>query len=472
MDEPIKARVQALRSEDTWSIVTQAIIISLVSVVAIFLLHPLLGVRDADGFAYIIGAHSLHEGNGYRDLVGDPLNHWPPGYSLLLSISGNAIRAATNINYCSFGATVGLFYYILRQSTWSWQAALGFSVGLGAGFFRLLANSAHADILTYALFLAALCGLGESRRLLSSLLWALLIPVKLIAVVFLPAAIAADVLVPRRHVRELLYAYVPGVVASGACVAGVLVFNHLTLHEWLPSSYGESTVESLLSGAKQFAFSIPREFLFSWHGTLKSPLPLAAFCVCSLLIGLSLLSLRPAPGRRWYTAYGVLCLVFSALLLLVRAYIPNIRLLGYGVMVLPLGFRPQPWANPIWLLYGVMSLITGIADAMTVNSLGVMDPRYAALAAQVSLKYAGKNPVATNSFHILDLHQSIPSVPVADYNEARHYDKFLWVTLPNYDPAVIAVTPMAPPGSGWCEESKFDGGAMFSRCSAPSSSPN
>jgi hypothetical protein len=310
MLKPNKAGFQVLRKEQTWPIVTQAIVISLVSIIAMFLLHPVLGVRDADGFAYIIGARSLHEGNGYRDLVGDPLNHWPPGYSLLLSVSGNVLRAATNINYCSFGATIGLFYYILRQSTWTWQAALGLSIGLGAGFFRLLANSAHADILTYALFLAALCGVGESRRLLSSLLWALLIPVKLIAVVFFPAAIGADLMVLRRPVQQLLYAYIPGAIAAVACVAGILVFNDLTLHQWLPASYEESTVGSLVSGAKGFAFSIPREFLFSWHGTLRSPFPMTAFCVSSLLIALSVLSLRPAPGRGWYTANGILCLVF------------------------------------------------------------------------------------------------------------------------------------------------------------------
>src|SRR2546427_9424391 len=52
----------------------------------IFLLHARLGVADVDGYAYLIGARSLHEGNGYRGLTGEAFNHWPPGYSLLLSV--------------------------------------------------------------------------------------------------------------------------------------------------------------------------------------------------------------------------------------------------------------------------------------------------------------------------------------------------------------------------------------------------
>src|SRR5690348_14581955 len=99
--------------------------LALLATVIIFLLHPLLGVRDVDGYAYVMGARSLHEGNGYRDLLNESLIHWPPGYSLLLSLFGNSILFATIVNYVSFGATVGLLYYLLRQSAWSWQAALG-----------------------------------------------------------------------------------------------------------------------------------------------------------------------------------------------------------------------------------------------------------------------------------------------------------------------------------------------------------
>ncbi len=50
----------------------------------------------------------------------------------------------------------GLLYYLLRVCGWAWQASIRLSVALASGFFRLLASEAHADILTYAVFLAGL----------------------------------------------------------------------------------------------------------------------------------------------------------------------------------------------------------------------------------------------------------------------------------------------------------------------------
>jgi hypothetical protein len=63
----------------------------------------------------------------------------------------------------------------------------------------VLGHTAHPDVATYALFFAALL-LASSRnqRLLPSMLWSLLIPVKLIAVTFLPAAAGADRLISQK----------------------------------------------------------------------------------------------------------------------------------------------------------------------------------------------------------------------------------------------------------------------------------
>src|SRR6266576_3067063 len=122
----------SLSEKRIWSF-TPALILACVAISLLFVLHPRLGVRDEDGYAYIMGARSLHEGNGYRSLTGEAFNHWPPGYSLLLSVFPDGIAAATVINYLSFGAAVGLLYYLLRQSGWSWQAAGGFAIVLASG---------------------------------------------------------------------------------------------------------------------------------------------------------------------------------------------------------------------------------------------------------------------------------------------------------------------------------------------------
>src|SRR5260370_9729314 len=101
---------------------------------------------------------------------------------------------------------------------------------------------------------------------------------------------------------------------------------------------------------------------------------------------------------------------------------------------------------------------------MNVNTLCSNDPRYAEPAAEFRSHYVGSEIVATNAFHILDLHENIPSNPVDDYAQADHYQKFLWVTLPQFDAVASSVTRMPHPGKEWCEEKSFSGGVLFTRC--------
>jgi hypothetical protein len=454
------------READRRTVFTSAATLACASVAFIFLLHPRLGIRDVDGYAYIMGARSLHGGNGYRDLTGEALNHWPPGYSLVLSVFPNAISAALVLNYLSFGAATGLLFYLLRERDWSWQSALGFSMVLGSGFFRLLANEAHADILSYALFLVALgLFMRGPTRTLPAFMWALLIPVKLIAAVFLPPAIAADWDAGRKNWNGLIRSYLPAAIASAAGVVSILAFNMLTMRTWVPSSHEASSTRLLVTGAKSFATSIPRTFLFGWHGPIMAKIPRVAFPICMILAASCLFSLRPSRAGRPFRVYGIVFLICSALLLCVRSFDPSARLVGYGLIALMLGFRPEKWANNIWMAYGIVALTIGIVNGTTVNSLGINDPRYASLAIEFDRYYHSRETVASNSFHILDIHAGIPSVPVANEDQASAaYREFLWVTLPRFDAVTTAVTPMQRPGSDWCQERQLSGGVMFVRC--------
>jgi len=442
-----------------------ATLVALLSIGAIFALHPTLGVGDADGFAYLIGARSMRAGLGYVDLIGNPLNHWPPGYSLLLSLFPDDIAAAKLINYCSFGIATGLLYFLLTKAGWSWQSALGLSLTASSGFMRLLAKDAHADILTYAAFFVAICLVVQfpQRRLAPTVLWAALIPVKLIAVAFLPSAIAADIL-SRRDWRKMLREYWPGAIANSLALISIVLFNMLTIHAAISPSLHNSSAVSLSENLRTFLYSIPREFLFGWHGSISSRFPFTAFLICSFLALLCACSLRVRAEGSWFLWYGVAFLACAAVLLFVRSYTPSARLVGYGLFSLLLGARPAKWASYIWLLYGAASLLVAIMNATTVNSMGSLDPRYANLAAQVRASISDDKLIATNSFHILDLNANIASVPIEDYSTISKYQYFLWVTLPRYDPIATAVTTIGPPGADWCVEAKFDGGILYQRC--------
>jgi hypothetical protein len=447
-----------------------AVLIACTVTILLFVIHPRLGVRDVDGYAYIMGARSLHLGHGYRSLTGETFNHWPPGYSLFLSVFSGSLVAAQVINYLAAGIAAGFLYFLLRQSEWSWQAACGLVVTLSAGFFRLMASAVHADVLTYAIFLVAICSVArrpESKKLLASLLWAVLIPVKLIAVVFIPPAAVADIVASGEKSKLLFRGYLIPAIAAIVGTTSVLVFNHITIQAWIPGSHGHSTLRTLSADMRMFVVSIPRELLFGWHGSVAASFPRFAFPICLILAAICICSLRPNPRRRWLIVYAVSCLACSALLLAVRHYDTSVRLVGYGLLVLLAGLRPAKWANLSWLLYGVASLVTGLANAMLVNSLGSADPRYSYLAAEVKPYYQGTGPVATNSFHILDLYANIPSEPVTNWGEAAQYETFLWVTLPSFDPGASPVTPMEHPGTDWCEKQHFQGAVLFYRCAGP-----
>jgi hypothetical protein len=442
-----------------------ALLVALIAAAAFFAMQPRLGILDADGYAYAMGARDIRAGLGYRGLMGDPFNHWPPGYSLILSLFADPVGAAWVINGLSFGATLGLLYLLARRHDWTWAAALGLSAGLGAGFFRIVASDVHADILTYAVFLGGLIlATARPARTLPAIAWSVLIPIKFIAVAFLPPAVLADFVAAPKDVWGLVRRYLPGGLIAIAITAAVLVYNQVTIGTWMSASHASSSLRDLIAGAKGFVISIPREFLFGWYGSLAGLLPKLFFGASMVLLAICALSLKPSANGRWLRWYGAGFLVCCVVLLCVRSFDPSVRLSAYGLVALLVGMRPLRWANWAWLLYGLVALAAAGVDAATTNDLGANDPRYAQLASQVGAYDKDRDVVASNAYHLLDLHAGIPSAPVSDYADAAPYKLFFWVTLPSYDAVATTVAPMPAPPAGWCKVRQFEGGALYQRC--------
>jgi hypothetical protein len=442
-----------------------ATMLGCLSILFLSFLHPRIGIRDWDGWSYLIGAMSLHKGNGYRDPEGNPLNRWPIGYSFVLSLFSDPVRGAQVVNYLSYGVAIAFLYLLLRRRGWTWQSALGLTVTLGAGFFRLLATMVHADILTYAVFFAALFFVthGGGRSLPGSA-WAGLFAFKFIAILFLPPAIVADWLTLRLRPGALVRRYLPAVLATAAAVVFILVFDFLTERSLIPAGHESLTLENLARAGRSFVLNSFRAFIFDWYGSVRTPFGTGAFAICLILIALCLASLRAKAQGRWLRVYGVTWLVCAALLLLVRWYETSPRLVGYGMIALILGFNPTKRANWLWMMLGTASLLTGLVNGMTVNSSGGNDGRYAAVAKQLRDYYRGEDVIATNSTVFIYADAKVAEVDDPVLAQTQDFRKFLWVTLPQYDGVQEMVAASPRPGRGWCEERRFTGAVLFARC--------
>ena len=311
----------------------------MISIVFLWILQPNIGIRSVDAYAYIVGSFSIHDGKGYVSLGGELLNHWPPGYSFILSLFSSPIFAAQIINYLSFGLSIGLIYFLARKNNWACSSALGFSLAIGFGFFRSLVNNVMPDILTYAVFLLACAIFFEKLtvpRVWSYLFWAVLIPLKLIAVVFIPAAIFTRIWITgiscvRRQRGEFLIASLLWSFFLGS----ILVFNYISLGVLIPASHGGPDIHSILQELKSFASSIPRFFLSHWYGTIKNLNYFLLFSI-ELLIGVVCLLTLKLKDKKFFV-FSIILIFFFLLLQCVREYGGAVRLTGYGfcMVVLP-----------------------------------------------------------------------------------------------------------------------------------------
>ena len=436
----------------------QAAFIGLASALTLLGVSARIGVRDSDAFAYVVAAYSLQHATGYRTLTGEPLNHWPPGYSWLLSLFADPLAAALLINACAFGAAVALTYALSRRAGWSTSTAASLAAVLGAGFFRHLATNAEPDIVVYATFLAAAYLLWVGRpgmRIGALALLSALVPLKLIAIPFTPAAVLTTVVTKRIGTRwELGLAVTTWLLG----VASVCVFNDLTIGAIIPDSHPPATFASFAENLALFPRSVLRDLVSFWAGSIFSMRGLVFFGTL-LLAGVSALAtLRVRRSQRWLLLWGSSVLVLSLGMELARDFSADARLLAYGLLVLLCGVRPAlATARTRWLTYAALAVVTAVVEGQSTDPYGLNDPRYASTARDVVAAGLPPGPLYTNAPRVLDLHERIPTIGVADASaiaEPRTSDVYLQFDEPG----------AAPEPAGWCRAWRIPGAALFRRC--------
>ena len=459
-----------------WNLHNLAICGFLFIAMAIFFvsLYRSIGVNDIDAYAYIQGAHSLRWGLAYVDAGGNALDHWPPGYSLLLSTFKDPLQASYWINALSLATATSALFVLALQSTWPRLPAIGFAGAFGCGFLNSLAAEAKPDILAYAVFLIATCLVLQDRpvrRTIGFVLVSVLIPVKLIAVVFFPAFLLHDAW--KLKLSEMFERWAEYLIASSvwsASVIAILVFNLKTSDTIVPPSHGVVSLNTLLFEVWRFVQDFFRAFLANWYGSIRPPMHLIVFATVRIAGVLALASLRLNPRGQKVRDTGLAVLCLSWALELVRVYYAGPRLMGFGLLLILLGCAPKAAAGSRWVAYGAACFAAAILNTLLVDRSGAAHPRYAAMAQQIEPFLDPTKRLYTNSLWLVDVHLGKLSIPIHERPpESSDAVCFLHVRLPNYDAVGAKVWPIAVPTETWTSVAEVDGASLF--CRVPDRSP-
>jgi hypothetical protein len=427
-------------------------------------MHPRISVTDSDAYNYIQGAYSFQAGHGYKNLNGETLNIEPPGYSLLLSRFGSPLRAAFAINYFSLALAAGLVYLLAENAGWSSLASAGLALVLGVGFFRDLAKFAKPDILNYAIFLLGVrCVADNSARLrtVGGCLWAFLAPLKLVSVVFVPAMIASDCLLlsERRPLSSARYAII--VVIWVCAVAGIFVFNYLTIGAMLVPVINAGLPHRLISGFGKFGFFFFRAFLANWYGSIRQWEAYVPFCLVLIIALICLSTLRPYRCGRRYMYLGGAIFGLTWLLLIVSHFDTDPRIMAYGLLVMLLALRPIAGAQRYWLAYACATVLLALANSLTTNSLGANDPRYAMLGREIASVSLPRAEIVSNSEHLLDLQARVPTEPVHRLADVPAGALLMRINLQSFDAISVSTWPIEEPPTDWTVIARWPDAALY-----------
>ncbi|MDB6118654.1 MAG: hypothetical protein JWO08_2435 [Verrucomicrobiaceae bacterium] len=442
------------------------VLAGLFTIIVACLLQHRIGITDVDAENYLLGARSLALGQGYVDDFGIPLNHWPPGYSLLLSWWPDPKFGALVINMACLGLAVAQTLVLASRMGWGRAHSLALSLALGFGLYLSIAQFSKPDILGYVVFLAAILSYSGGTfkgRVLGCVLCSLLIPFKLIAVTFAPGILLAELIHfgPRPFFKTRWREVMIAGLAWGICLGGLLWYNALTLKTATPDSYAAASLHSVLAEVVRFFSDLFRSGLAFWYGSIRASSVITPFTIVAVLGLACLLSLRRSNGWSLTFKRGVAILAFCWGLEFYRIYFANPRLMGYGMILMLIGMQPLPKSTPLWCAYAAATVALAIDNHVSVNSLGLNHPVYESSAIEAAAHLPPNATVYSNSYRLLDIHAHRRSIPVSSLNGLPPGAWYWHADLPNYDAIMRPINPLPARDDSWQEQARLSGGILF-----------
>jgi hypothetical protein len=137
--------------------------------------------------------------------------------------------------------------------------------------------------------------------------------------------------------------------------------------------------------------------------------------------------------------------------------------MGYGILLVLVGYAPKSAASPRWVIYGAACLAAAVLNIGLVDSIGAGHPRYAAMAQSIEPFIDNKKPLYTNSDGLVDVYLGRRSIPVNVLPVSSEAACFLDVRLPNYDAVGAKVWPIAGSTETWTIVADVDGARLYCR---------
>jgi hypothetical protein len=446
-----------------------AVLLGFACSVAFYFLVPSIAVNNLDAFSYIEGARSLSRGTGYLSVDGHPLNHWPPGYSWILSFFTNPLAAAYWINLVSLGISAAFLLQVACAAGWSVPAARAFSAATGFGFLFSLATHAQPDILAYAIFFVATFAVISGRvraRHAGFLALALLPLLKTIALVFLPAFVLGEVW--HRGIaaaRTRGTDYVLGTVALIASTGGLLLFNYFTIGDWVSSTHPRADPSLLLRELGRFPWDVFRYFLAPWYGSIRRVEYLSIFALVVATGTLAYGSIRLGTDGIMFRRIGSSVFALSCSLELVRVFYATPRLLGYGMLLFVVGSAPASRSAWRWATYASASLAATMLCSVLVASAGANAPEYAKVVRAIAPSLPSDALVYSNSYRVLDIHLGRHAVPITEWPKPVDNSCVFQILLPNLDAIGTVVWQLPDPPANWTLVADIGTGKLYCRVS-------
>jgi hypothetical protein len=212
-----------------------------------------------------------------------------------------------------------------------------------------------------------------------------------------------------------------------------------------------------------FVYEFFRGFLANWYGSIRPPIFFIIFCLVLIAGLIALTSLHRNEAGRNARQVGILILSLSWALEFIGDFGAGPRLMGYGILLVLMGYAPKSAASPRWVVYGAACLAAAVLNVTLVDSSGAGHPRYAAMAQSIEPFLDNKKPLYTNSYKLVDVYLGRHSIPVTALPVSSEAACFLEVRLPNYDAVGAKVWPIAGLTEAWRLVADVDGARLYCR---------